>query len=58
MSTEDQIIDKKHVYEIALRHFRKYKVEISDAMKTTFPFLELLRDNGFITNETYEVSEV
>lgn len=58
MSTEDQNIERKRICEVALRHFKKYKVEISDAIKTTFPFLELLRDRGFITNKIYEVSVI
>lgn len=57
MSAVNQNIDRTLVCEIALKHFKKYKVEISDAIETTFPFLEILRDRGFITNKIYEVSE-
>ena len=44
--------------EIAVKLFKERKVEISDAIKTTFPLLEILRDRGLITNEKYKVSEV
>ncbi|XP_023617942.1 nuclear autoantigen Sp-100-like isoform X3 [Myotis lucifugus] len=57
MSAEDENIENKSINDIALRYFKKYKVEISDAIKTTFPFLELLRDHEFITNEMYEESQ-
>ncbi|XP_070278448.1 nuclear body protein SP140-like isoform X2 [Myotis yumanensis] len=57
MSAEDENIENKSINDIALKYFKKYKVEISDAIKTTFPFLELLRDHEFITNEMYEESQ-
>ncbi|XP_039711855.1 nuclear body protein SP140-like protein isoform X2 [Pteropus medius] len=57
MSAVNQNIDRTLVCEIALKHFKKYKVEISDAIETTFPFLEILRDRGFITNKIYEDSQ-
>ncbi|XP_053519294.1 nuclear body protein SP140-like protein isoform X2 [Artibeus jamaicensis] len=34
--------------------FKKYKVEISNAIKTSFPFLEILHDRGYITSEKYK----
>lgn len=58
MPTEDQNIDKKVFCEIVFSHFRRYKVEISNAIKKPFPFLEVLRDRGFISNKMYDVSEV
>ncbi|XP_036110105.1 nuclear body protein SP140-like protein [Molossus molossus] len=51
MSTEN-----KRICDIALSLFKKYKVEISDAINTTFPFLEYLRDHEFITSEMYKHS--
>ena len=56
MSTKGQIYNS--IKETAGKIFKKYKVEISHAVKSTFPFLELLRDREFITNDKYEVSEV
>lgn len=58
MSAEDQNIDKKIFHDIVLNHFRKYKVEISNAIDKPFPFLEILRDREFISNKVYDVSEV
>ncbi|XP_023617977.1 nuclear body protein SP140-like protein isoform X9 [Myotis lucifugus] len=57
VSAEDKNIENKHINDIALTYFKKYKVEISGAITTTFPFLELIRDRGFITNEMYEKSQ-
>ncbi|XP_054442084.1 nuclear body protein SP140-like protein [Pteronotus mesoamericanus] len=57
MSAEEQVIYNT-VKETAGKLFKKYKVDISGAIKTTFPFLELLRDRGFITNEMYAASQV
>ncbi|EPQ08005.1 Nuclear body protein SP140-like protein [Myotis brandtii] len=57
VSAEDENIENKHINDIALTYFKKYKVEISGAITTTFPFLELIRDRGFITNEMYEKSQ-
>ncbi|CAK6448319.1 unnamed protein product [Pipistrellus nathusii] len=57
MSAEDENIVNKYTNDIALTCFKKYKVEISGAITTTFPFLELIRDRGFITDEMYEKSQ-
>ncbi|XP_039711610.1 nuclear autoantigen Sp-100 isoform X2 [Pteropus medius] len=57
MPTEDQNIDKKVFCEIVFSHFRRYKVEISNAIKKPFPFLEVLRDRGFISNKMYDDSQ-
>lgn len=43
---------------VALCHFKKQKVAISNIITTSFPFLELLRDHGLINNEMYEVGKV
>ncbi|KAM5325259.1 nuclear body protein SP140-like protein isoform 2-T2 [Glossophaga mutica] len=52
MSAEAQNNVKKNAGML----FKRHKVEISSAIKTPFPFLELLRDRGFITNEKYKES--
>nr|KAF6353989.1 SP140 nuclear body protein like [Pipistrellus kuhlii] len=57
MPAEDENIVNKYINDIALTYFKKYKVEISGAITTTFPFLELIRDRGFITDEMYEKSQ-
>ncbi|XP_054441531.1 nuclear body protein SP140-like [Pteronotus mesoamericanus] len=54
LSTRMSAEDYRRMCEIAFQHFKKHKVEISDAIKTVFPFLEILRDRGFITNEKYK----
>ncbi|KAM5325251.1 nuclear body protein SP140-like protein isoform 1-T1 [Glossophaga mutica] len=53
MSAEDY----KLMCEIAFKHFKEHKVEISDAIETPFPFLETLHDRGFITDEMYKESK-
>ncbi|XP_045693662.1 nuclear autoantigen Sp-100-like [Phyllostomus hastatus] len=52
MSAEDQDIYNS-VKETAGKLFKRHKVEISNAIKTPFPFFEMLRDHEFITNEKY-----
>ncbi|XP_045709043.1 nuclear body protein SP140-like protein [Phyllostomus hastatus] len=37
--------------------FKRHKVQISNAIKEPFPFLEILRDRGFITNKKYNESQ-
>ncbi|KAF6361680.1 hypothetical protein mRhiFer1_009910 [Rhinolophus ferrumequinum] len=54
MSTEDQNIDDGLFYETVFRYFKRHKIEISNAMKKTFPFLDILRDHELITNKMYE----
>ncbi|XP_070278465.1 nuclear body protein SP140-like protein [Myotis yumanensis] len=49
--------EEKRIYDIALCHFKRQKVAISNIIKVAFPFLELLRDYGFINNEMYEMSK-
>lgn len=58
MSSENQNIDNRPFYEAVFRHFKRQKVQISNAIKKTFPFFEGLRDNELITSKMYEVSEV
>ncbi|XP_075861515.1 uncharacterized protein LOC105862812 [Microcebus murinus] len=54
MSTEDQNIDGRLNYDYIFSYFKRFKVKISHAIEKTFPFLELLRDHEFITNEMFE----
>uniref|UniRef100_A0A8C8XVS3 Nuclear body protein SP140-like protein n=1 Tax=Panthera leo TaxID=9689 RepID=A0A8C8XVS3_PANLE len=54
VSAEDQSTDDRLIYETVFKHFKRHKVEISNAIKKTFPFLECLRDRELITNKMYE----
>ncbi|XP_029788732.1 nuclear autoantigen Sp-100 [Suricata suricatta] len=54
VSAEDLSTDDRLIYEIVFKHFKRHKVEISNAIKKTFPFLECLRDRELITNKMYE----
>ncbi|XP_053071903.1 nuclear autoantigen Sp-100 isoform X5 [Acinonyx jubatus] len=54
VSAEDQSVDDTLIYETVFKHFKRHKVEISNAIKKTFPFLECLRDRELITNKMYE----
>ncbi|KAM5269225.1 nuclear autoantigen Sp-100-like isoform 2-T3 [Hipposideros larvatus] len=54
MSTEDQDADDRFICETIFNHFKKCKIEISGAIRKTFPFLDILRDYELITNKMYE----
>ncbi|XP_066201400.1 nuclear body protein SP140-like protein [Saccopteryx leptura] len=56
MAAEDQNVDNRLFYDITLNLFKSHKEEISEAIKTTFPFLEYLRDHRLISDELYKVS--
>uniref|UniRef100_A0A8B9WV70 HSR domain-containing protein n=1 Tax=Bos mutus grunniens TaxID=30521 RepID=A0A8B9WV70_BOSMU len=44
------------LFETVFRHFKRHKVQISNAIKKTFPFFEGLHDNELITSKMYEVN--
>ncbi|XP_054979533.1 nuclear autoantigen Sp-100 [Sorex araneus] len=53
--SENQDPDRISDWIDRLKHlFKTKKMEIAYAIKTTFPFLETLRDNELITNDFYE----
>ncbi|XP_036885234.1 nuclear body protein SP140-like protein [Sturnira hondurensis] len=54
MSAEAQNIDNS-IERVALRLFKMHKVEISQAIKESYPLLQLLHDHDFITSEMYDV---
>lgn len=58
ISIGNQNTDDRLIFEIVFGQFKRHKVEISTAIKKTFPFFEVLRDRELITNKMYEVSEV
>lgn len=58
MSTEDHNTEDRPLYKTVFGHFKRHKIEIANAIKKTFPFLEVLHDRELITNKIYKVSEV
>ncbi|KAM5325243.1 nuclear body protein SP140-like protein isoform 3-T3 [Glossophaga mutica] len=56
LSTRMSAEAQNSVKETAGMLFKRYKVEISNAVQTSFPFFETLRDRGFITDEKYNES--
>uniref|UniRef100_A0A8C9J7E3 SP140 nuclear body protein like n=1 Tax=Piliocolobus tephrosceles TaxID=591936 RepID=A0A8C9J7E3_9PRIM len=57
MFTEDQDVDERLLCDAVFKHFKRHKLEISNAIKKTFPFLEGLRDRELITNKMFEDSQ-
>ncbi|XP_028645424.1 nuclear autoantigen Sp-100-like isoform X3 [Grammomys surdaster] len=41
-------------FELIFKHFKSQKVKISNVIRSTFPFLESLRDREFITGKMYD----
>ncbi|XP_047401369.1 nuclear autoantigen Sp-100 isoform X15 [Sciurus carolinensis] len=56
MSTEEQNRNER-IYEAVFYSFRRHKVDISSAIKKSFPFLEGLRDRELITKKLFEDSQ-
>ncbi|XP_030733463.2 nuclear body protein SP140-like protein isoform X1 [Globicephala melas] len=54
ISIGNQNTDDRLIFETVLGQFKRHKVEISTAIKKTFPFFEGLRDRELITNKMYE----
>ncbi|XP_044793876.1 nuclear autoantigen Sp-100 isoform X2 [Bubalus bubalis] len=54
MSSENQNMDNRLFFETVFKHFKRHKVQISNAIKKTFPFFEGLHDNELITSKMYE----
>ncbi|XP_074255006.1 nuclear body protein SP140-like protein isoform X2 [Saimiri boliviensis] len=57
MFMEDQDVDEGLLYDTLFKHFKRYKLEISNAIKKTFPFLEGLHDRELITDKMFEDSQ-
>uniref|UniRef100_A0A2K5SF93 HSR domain-containing protein n=1 Tax=Cebus imitator TaxID=2715852 RepID=A0A2K5SF93_CEBIM len=50
-------VDERLLCDTLFKHFKRYKVEISNAIKKTFPFLEGLHDRELITDKMFEDSQ-
>ncbi|XP_037594658.1 nuclear body protein SP140-like protein isoform X2 [Cebus imitator] len=57
MFMKNQDVDDGLLYDTVFKHFKRHKLEISNAIKKTFPFLEGLRDREFITDKMFEDSQ-
>uniref|UniRef100_F7EHY3 SP100 nuclear antigen n=1 Tax=Callithrix jacchus TaxID=9483 RepID=F7EHY3_CALJA len=57
MFVEDQDIDEGIFCDTVFKHFKRHKLEISNAIKKTFPFLEGLHDRELITDKMFEDSQ-
>ncbi|XP_008586627.1 PREDICTED: nuclear body protein SP140-like [Galeopterus variegatus] len=53
-NTGDQHLEEEIFYELIFRHFRENKVEIASAITRPFPFLMILRDHDFISEQMFE----
>lgn len=57
LNPEEQNPEGQFNYESIFRLFKESKVEIASAITNTFPILMGLRDRGFISEQSYQVSE-
>uniref|UniRef100_H0XYF6 Nuclear body protein SP140-like protein n=1 Tax=Otolemur garnettii TaxID=30611 RepID=H0XYF6_OTOGA len=57
MSTEDQNIVDRLIWNRIFDHFQQHKVDISYAIKKTFPFFERLHDRKLITDKLFKDSQ-
>ncbi|XP_017654857.1 nuclear body protein SP140-like protein, partial [Nannospalax galili] len=50
-----EITEEQAFYDLTFKHFKESKVEISSAITKSYPFLEILRDRDFISEQKYKL---